>query len=313
MANKQGKKFIKNRNKINILNMEKSIEGFSNAKLKSIKNRVNALEDNFNNKLNEYESTYKLYMEELLKQDKSLNNKYKNKIIKVNGKKYFVTKHGVYKKYNNYGWVNRDQGCPNEIINADSSVLDNLKDGGYMAKGQLCMSGGINIENEDGEVAWLDIYGRKHVYKNFINKHRTCSNHTYQIPNDKYNAYVESGRKWGSNDRCEIISFDNDKSLKLIRLNEELFNIIKQIKLESDKINNDNMLSNDMIAKGELIKVRSQLLNERKILKKLKNQSDTNMAVIEKNIYKVNNIKLYHNLLAGTSIIALFYLLNKII
>ena len=109
------------------------------------------------------------------------------------------------------------------------------------------------------------------------------------------------------------IVFLENRSNKLIRLNTELFNIIEAIKSKSNQLNVDNEETTDYLSKGKLIQIRRQLLNERSKLNTLQNNSNTNMAIIEKNINKVNNIKLWHNILAGSSLIAIFYLLNKII
>ena len=324
MANKQGIQFIRNRKKINRINVNNVIEGMTNAEFNSIKQEVNSLESDFNNKLNEYESTYRLYIEELSRKDSALNSDYKNKIIQVgngeNAVKYFVTKHGIYRKFSNDSWTAKDENCPSDIITVNQNVLDKLEPGEDMKNGELCISGGINIEKGDGvnknQVAWLDIKGKKHIYNNFDGvggKHNTCSGQTYVIPGNKYDLFNTSLNKWENTDRCEVVSFISDNSNKLIRLNNELFNIIETIKSKSDQINVDNGETTDYLSKGKLIQIRTQLLNERKKLNKLSNNSKTNMAIIEKNINKVNNIKFWHNILAGSSLIAIFYLLNKIV
>ena len=49
MANKQGIQFIRNRKKINRINVNNVIEGMTNAEFNSIKQEVNSLESDFNN------------------------------------------------------------------------------------------------------------------------------------------------------------------------------------------------------------------------------------------------------------------------
>lgn len=316
MTKKQGLRFLKNRQKIKKKSIYQIIdndykEAYEN--INNVNDKVSELEELFNTKLNNYENLYKQYLEELKKHKSSFNNNYKEKIVKVGDTKYYITKHGVYRKFSEYAWANKDIGCPVEMVSINRTELDKLKEGAPMHKNEYCRSGGINIENDDGDVSWLDIYGRRHKYDNFLFKHKSCNNNKYSHSNEKYNAYEDSGRTWGENDKCEIIDFNSDKTQKLILLNNELFNILKQIKIEINKLNINNKKTSNFISKGKLIKVKNKLDKERKILSNMTELNNNSNATIEDNINKINTLKLYYNLAAGSCIVLTFYLLTKIL
>jgi len=209
-------------------------------------------EDEFNKKLAEYSSTYKIFIENLMNNSKDKDSvvKYYGKTVKdKDGNYIYVNNFGFTHKYLSNSWSYNDSSCPTaEMEVVDDMILNKMPGGPNMGSGQACKIAGQNVENKDtNEVAWVDIKGFKHVYPSKVwkNKRASCKSKPLKLSANAYNN-IPSDTPMENNIDCMKINADpvlwsklQNLNSELISLSKKLVNELKQINIRDKNVNNE--------------------------------------------------------------------------
>ena len=201
---------------------------------KSPNDDVSKLEDEYNKTLTEYESTYRLFSESVLKlrkKDKDLSKYFGQAITSSDGNYRYVNDFGFTHKYSTDAWAKNASSCPSDALTVDSSILSKLQSGPDMGQGQACGVAGKNIKNKKtGEISWVDIQGYRHVYSTDMweNKEVSCNVPVVEIEDAQYNA-IPSGGAMKSTDTCPQLDIDPAIWTKLMKLNDKLLVLSEQL------------------------------------------------------------------------------------
>ena len=194
------------------------------------KEKLNRLEGDFNNNMEEYIKEYKLYLKELASRQTNLNSRLKSKVVTYNNNKYYINNTGIAREFTSQSWKDKDNSCPESTTTLSPQEFSKLSMGPPMNIGELCRSGAYNAKNsETGTAAWVDSNGYKHIYDDFINRNKTCPAETVTITDTQFYA-MPIGKKWGANDTCNVISLDSESYDKLLLLNQKLLTGVTQMK-----------------------------------------------------------------------------------
>lgn len=183
------------------------------------------LENTFQETLSKYASTYKLYMQDVVKFVDATQSKYHGKNIRdKNGAIYYVTNGGVARWYNSPNWESRHDTCkqiPLEQVDTLENI--NIQRGEPMPKGQPCgyelqnvkiamdESKIINLARLDGVVASQNTSYQNGRFPapNAIDGDRKTFNHTlnrkgtwWQVKLRK-NSYIERVVIYNREDCCQ--------------------------------------------------------------------------------------------------------------
>tara|TARA_B100001063_G_C16777284_1_gene566654 strand:+ start:333 stop:1361 length:1029 start_codon:yes stop_codon:yes gene_type:complete len=320
----QGKKFKKYQNKYNNLVKNKNlqhvsigklnvvnnlryrnynvIEGFSGEdKVETINNeeikKLESLEKSFDNTMKEYLDKYKKYLEELQTRQSSVKSMYRNKVIKdVNGTHYYVNNVGVARRFSDAAWVGKDNSCPESATTLSAEDFSKISLGSSMGIGEKCSPGGYNaIDASSGTTAWIDTLGFKHFYDDFRNKHSTCPSQSQQLTSVQFNA-IPTGKSFGKDDPCSIISLDSPLYDQLIVLNGNLMRKVEEMKTEVDSLKEkDTALDkNIVIQKQKLINTYNELKKQKDKIKNLKTRNRTIIAETDEIILDNSAIQFHH-------------------
>lgn len=217
---------------------------------------ISKLEDQFNTLLTKYNTTYKLFSESIITTDKDIQQYLGKTITSSDGNYVYINNYGFTHKYSTDAWINNNTSCPSNPTTIDDSLYDSLKNGPNMETGQPCGIAGKNIKNtKTKEYAWVDIKGYKHVYSDILwkNKSSACELEVISLDNDEYNA-IPNGGNMKSTDMCIQLDIDPVLWDQLMKQNNELITISKQL---SDKI--QYMDKQDKVLQDALSKSQQQL------------------------------------------------------
>jgi hypothetical protein len=210
-------------------------------------------EDEFNKKLAEYSSTYKIFIENLMNNSKDKGSvvKYYGKTVKDKDGNYtYVNNFGFTHKYLSNSWSYNDSSCPNaEMEVVDDMILNKMTRGPNMGSGQACKIAGQNVENkETNEVAWVDIKGFKHVYPSKVwnNKKESCKSTPLKLSANAYNN-IPTDTPMKENIDCMKLNADPALWSKLQNLNSELIFLSKKLVDELKQINTNDKIINNKI------------------------------------------------------------------
>ena len=189
--------------------------------------KLQNLEDKFNLILSNYVSTYKMINNDIVERKKTLSNvsQYLGKAVTLEdetGDKdfYYVNDYGQTHKYSADGWIANDKSCPNTLTKISSNELDLLQDSVAMTSGQPCQIAGKNIQRgSNGEVAWVDIRGVKHVYSNIAwkGKQKSCNVKPVVLTPSKYDL-IPSGSNMTTTSYCDTQGVDPNIWIQLTNL-----------------------------------------------------------------------------------------------
>jgi hypothetical protein len=194
---------------------------------------MKVLEDQFQSTLSRYASTYKQYMEDVVKFVNDENSKYSGKNVREpDGAIYYVTNAGVAKWYSQDSWNKKHTSCANtQLLNIDSVQKSGLKMGKPMRAGQPCgyemqnvkitteQSKIIDLTKLDGVVASQNTtYQSRYPAKNAIDGDPKTFNHTQNVRGTwwqvhlRENAYIQKivihNREDCCQDRFNIVRLD---------------------------------------------------------------------------------------------------------
>ena len=134
---------------------------------------LNRLNKEYKEKMEKYLSKYRQLIDSISENESS--SKFRGQIINYKGVNYYVDNNNVRRKIM---YDSRDESCPNVTKDINDSDFEKLRTGIDMRNGEICKTGGYNARY-NGETAWIDLNGRKHIYSNFATKHSTCPNEVY--------------------------------------------------------------------------------------------------------------------------------------
>ena len=200
---------------------EAKLQGISDLELK----KLNILETQFNNKLNQYKAAFKEYLTELTTQQNVQSINYKNKVVTgPQGNKYWVNNMGYSRKFTTDAWAKRDSSCPASSGSVTQQDLANFPQGPGMNPYEKCGSVGINVQSSaGGGTAWLSANGQKHPYQDFRNKNSNCPSQVTTLTPQQYNA-IPTGKVWTSSDSCNLLG-SSVKWDNVAKLNNALISI----------------------------------------------------------------------------------------
>ena len=219
------------------------------------------LENTFNNYLSQYKSVYKGYLDEIVAKQGAGSSNLRNSIRSgPNGLKYYITGMGVIRQFDAGSWGTRDRtSCPDPSGRVTAQELQTLTRGANMGQGETCRTGGYNAKGANGEVAWVDSEGMKHVYTDYASRHNTCPDRNSQMTQAKFNA-IPSGKTFGENDQCVLLDLDTEKGRQAIALNDKLIEVSGQMKTLIENSEHKEVLVRD--EKGKDKKVLLKTLKE---------------------------------------------------
>uniref|UniRef100_A0A6C0JWQ6 Uncharacterized protein n=1 Tax=viral metagenome TaxID=1070528 RepID=A0A6C0JWQ6_9ZZZZ len=199
---------------------------------------ISRLENEFNKTLVQYNTVYKLFNESIVQPNaiKDLTP-YLGKNIKTNDGNYsYINDYGYTHKYSTDAWANKDISCSLDTVALDTDVSFQL--GPDMGIQQPCGMAGKNIQNtQTNEYAWVDIKGYKHIYSSDVWNTKTseCNRDIIMLSNNTYNA-IPSGANMTSTDTCIQSDIDPNIWTNLVQLNDNLYQIAKQISVNLDTV-----------------------------------------------------------------------------
>ena len=310
------KKLIKNSNlnlisvgKLNIVNNlkgslnYKNIEGMTQPLIKDIESvnkaellKLQQLETKFNGDMTKYISNYKLYLEELVSRNTSLNTAHKNKVMKYQGAYFWINNAGTARSFDSSSWLGKDSSCPDSAGNLSGQEFSKLTRGPPMGQGELCTSGGFSAKDGgSGTTAWVDNQGYKYVYSDFINKHSSCPNQTKNLTSIQFHA-IPSSNSYDANDKCETVSLDSPLHDKLMALNSKLMATITEMKSLVGNISSKDGEVQKKVKnqKGVLVQKYRDLQKEKKRVLKLKRGNETLIAEIDEQQLDAAGVQMHH-------------------
>lgn len=221
-------------------------------------NQLSALEAQFNTDMTNYTQTYKKYLEELVTRQNDIASDIKNKVINYNDgntiNKFYVNSQGVVRRFEADAWEGRNKNsCSDPVKTVGSDVFSKLSTGPNMGIGEMCMNGGININDAGGSVAWLDNLGYKHIYRDFRNKDASCPDAVKDLTSEQFNA-IPSGPMLENSDKCEVTNLKGGTYITLVNLNGKLMSSIHSMKDLVNKL------------EGEDKKLDTEISNQKKLL-----------------------------------------------
>lgn len=197
-------------------------------------NSVSSIETEFNKTLADYNTTYKMFAEEVLKKakaDKDLQQYFGQAITNGDGNYMYVNDYGYTQKYSTDAWSANAESCPSDPVTLSDKQISMFNSGAPMGEGQSCGVAGRNIKNKDsGEHAWVDIKGYKHVYSDdtWNAKSEMCNVPVTELESDDYEA-IPSGSAMTSASNCERLDVDPAVWNKLVTLNRKLVSLAQKM------------------------------------------------------------------------------------
>ena len=244
---------------------------------KVIASDVAKIDKEFNQLLVLYTKNYKLFMEELMANNKynDILSKYSGKNVTYNGVKYYINNYGFAQKYNNDDlWTNRSNSCSSNPINISAADFNKLMHSANMGAGQECGVAGFNIENKStSEKAWIDIEGKKHVYSDTVwaNRDRTCLEPGPKLlTNSLYNTIPEY-KQMSQTSQCNKLNVDPKILNNLSYLNTKLTNLANKLLIDIK-----NLSTEDQTLKQELNQLKKNIKNNITNLEKDKQSLNIN-------------------------------------
>jgi hypothetical protein len=242
------------------------------------------LQSRFDELVSKYMTLKKQVFEDIMlnkdKRDKYYN--YYGKSVFYDGAYWYINEYGTAHKYNpgEKTWANKSKSCPQKITG--SLDLSEFTKGPNMAASQACGVAGNNIMNEDsGEIAWVDIQGNKHVYSSdaYVNRPSVCNKEPIILSSIEYNAIPE-GPPMTKNDYCLTANINEDEYKKLLDLNKEIMAVAKKLSLQIPDLRNVDE------------KTQISVENERKkLLQRIKTLENEELKINE-HITKLNTLSM---------------------
>ena len=274
--------------------------------IKEIKNK----EQIFNRKLKEYTDLQKSVNEEMVKKNEfyNINKNFLGKTVSNHDTNYFINNFGYTHAYTHDTWDNDNKSCPQSATSIKSKELSKFTKSVDMNTGQPCFIAGKIIKNDtSGEYAWVDLKGIKHIYTSEVwkNKHDTCKIKIVSLNDTDYKA-VPGGSNMTKYNPCMKLDIDPKNFLQLLKINDELISLAKELSQSMDKIvSNDSNISNKINNKKQKLEKYLNNLDDNRGKIKNYNKSIITLKAQEEDSYKEYNSQ-YYRYISWTLIAVLF-------
>ena len=239
------------------------------------------LENEFNTTLALYTSQYQQYMNKELESKNNMNAYTRKNVKNSNGKLFYVNRFGVSRGYSKDSWAKKPSSCPSTIPTDDSvQAYNNLTNGLDYVAGQPCNLDGQIIQNDDGQLAWVDEKGQRHEYDSRdtllqTQKNGNCPGQINSVSNTIYNMFP-AGSAMSASSNCNTPLFDQALYDSVNTSNQKLMNIANDMYEQALKLDKTSLAvekQSDNIG-AQLAKQIKSLNDEREKMMKLKGQTD---------------------------------------
>jgi hypothetical protein len=271
--------------------------------------QLNRLKVIYTNLMNQYETKYEDYLKDILRRKKSNKVTIKNKVGTYNQQKYWVSGNGVARKFTSESWSGKDNSCPQSSIDITSDEMAKLSSGPLMGVGGKCDTGGYSVKSPaNGEVSWVDSQGVRHLYTDPQNIHSSCPKldaAKTDFTAQQYDA-IAVGTPYGENDSCRLISLDSPLHDQIVRIQNKMINIAKQMKALVDGNEGETGELRDEIEKKQsaIMRFIKKVEKRRQKIKRVEREIATYRGDFDNRVKQVKSIeaKFLAWTLAGTLI-----------
>tara|TARA_B100000035_G_scaffold315349_1_gene335412 strand:+ start:439 stop:1524 length:1086 start_codon:yes stop_codon:yes gene_type:complete len=273
------------------------------------------LENRFNAKLEDYKTKYGIYLNEITSQQYTSSRKLYNKVVKYEGKYYYISDRGTIREFETEAQIpdNRGRGCPdfnNDILNAEQYSKFKNSDFGNKLKALERCDTTNKIVTDGTTSAWVDSGGFKHVFSSYIDRNATCKDTPLEISSEEFNA-IESSTPYSKESKC-ITRQGNDLERELITINEELKSILHEIQAHVSNLQGKSLSLNNKIEKEKLAIIQKyrKLQQDKKKLSNMKTNELSYDAKIKEQNLLVPSVEMHNYIwvvLAGAFIVTAIY------
>ena len=240
------------------------------------------LEREFNATLATYTNQYQQYMNKVLDRQNEVKAYTRNNVKNSGGKFFYVNRFGITRGYSQDAWAQKPSSCPHTIPTDDSvQAYNNLTNGLDYAVGQPCNLDGQMIQNENGQLAWVDEKGQRHEYDSRetmeqTQKNGNCPGQINNVTNAIYDMFP-AGSAMNAHSNCNTPMFDQALYDAVNNSNQKLMNIANDMYQQAIKLDKTTL---EVEKKGQsmesqLVDKIKSLNEEREKIIKLKANTDT--------------------------------------
>jgi hypothetical protein len=195
--------------------------------------KFSELENKFNGKINEYKKHMTTVLEKTVSEKSAASSNLRNSVRRHNNNVYYITGHGVKRKFGPGMWDKKGAGCSDPLGDVTDDQINQLPSGQNMQQGEDCRSGGINVsgKQDGGATYWVDKTGQAHEYSDFLTgRHNSCPSNVKKI-DDAQIAKLPKGKNWTKEDPCIVTSsLGTDAGKNARATNDELLDLVGQMK-----------------------------------------------------------------------------------
>jgi hypothetical protein len=185
--------------------------------------------------------------------------------------------------------VSNMEGCPDKIVekNVSKAILDIFAKGTDIEKNLGCSHKVGNIKSKNGRIAFVDMYGIKHEYKDF---HKdapdSCPREFKEVADKTYDLYKKGRSIENKDGMCVVPNLDLVGDEKIQEKYHELKNMGADLRNMGKK-----MLNKAMLVNPNNDSTRQKLNMHKEQLNKKINKLSTEQAVIDKEMIKYKGYK----------------------
>lgn len=298
MSSRQGMDFVRNKRRFNKIFKNNMPEGFSTIEgavgTVDVKDKLRELEQEYNNVLEKYISSYEKLIKTKMVQDIDISN-LKGKTAKYKGENYFVTNRGIMKKILPALVKNSDSEIWNKIecqppilniteeqkrklVEGEPIREKNMEDGTKLY--QKCTDvyvkdGGIKVKNmTTSNMGWVDDKGKFYQFKDPTKLPQGCSSAIIQdIPDIEYALLLQhAGTDLGPEDECSLHTSPADTEVE--KLNERLMDIAIEMRDTITSVESESSESNVKLDEnsGKIEEDIAKLNSQKEIISQLKKE-----------------------------------------
>ena len=239
------------------------------------------LENQFNTKLGEYGTEMTKLINDTYDSNSAMSSNLRDSVRKVNNggvsTVYYITGHGVKRKFDTQSWKNKHSSCPDNPAEVTMDQLNELPGGQNMKIGEECRTGNYNVSDGAGTY-YVDKNGLAHQYTDFATgRHSTCPG-SVENQSAQYVQKLPKGKNWTKDDSCLLTSAATSTQTNKVKTkNDELKDLAKQMRdhvEQQDETILDTLDSEKAKKRKDLIKTLNKLKKERAKINKLRQEVD---------------------------------------
>ena len=253
------------------------------------------LENEFNTTLALYTSQYQQYMNKVQDNTNEMKATMRKNVKNSNGKLFYVNRFGVTRGYSDDSWSKKPSSCPNTIPTDDTvDAYNSLTNGLDYVSGQPCNLDGQMIQNDDGQLAWVDEKGERHEYDSRDTMEETqkkgnCPGQINSVSNTIYNMFP-AGSVMSAHSNCNTPIFDQSLYDSVNASNQKLMNIANEMYRQALDLDKTSLAVEERADNiGSKLSQQIKSLNEeRDKIIKLKGRTNIHSFNADDNIDRIN-------------------------